>query len=146
MVKLLTKHADKLRFIVVGATNTGIDFAILFSLVNVVGMPIFFSNIISTSIALTFSFFANKTFTFKDTDKNSKKQIINFLSITLVGLWIIQPIIIWITAALLYYAQLDDNIVLLSGKLLATSVTLVWNYLLYRKFVFKNTNPTVTKS
>lgn len=136
MEKLLKKHADKLRFVIVGGANTIIDFVILFSLVNFFAVPMFFSNILSTSAALTFSFFANKKFTFKDMGKNSKSQIIIFLSITLVGLWIIQPIIIMLTKTILGTSAFDNNVVLLAGKLLATCATLVWNYLLYRKFVF----------
>ena len=137
MEKLLKKHADKLRFAVVGGTNTLIDIGILFSLVNFLKFPIIYSNIISTSVALAFSFFANKKFTFKNQGQNTKIQIITFLAITLTGLWIIQPIIIILVGALLFYFQLDNNILLLIGKLLATCVTLVWNYLLYRRFVFK---------
>ena len=137
MEKLLKKHADKLRFGIVGGANTAIDFGILFSLVNFLKFPIIYSNVISTSVALIFSFFANKKFTFKNHDQNTKIQIATFLIITLTGLWIIQPIIITLTGALLFYFQFDNNIVLLIGKLLATCATLVWNYLLYRRFVFK---------
>ena len=137
MEKILKKHADKLRFGIVGGANTAIDFGILFSLVNFLKFPIIYSNIVSTSVALIFSFFANKKFTFKYKDQNTKKQIITFFGITLVGLWIIQPIIITLVGALLFYFSFDKNIVLFIGKIIATCITLIWNYLLYRKFVFK---------
>jgi len=91
---LLKKHADKIRFALVGGTNTAIDFGILFTL-KLIGLPEIPSNFISTSIALIFSFFANKKFTFKDTNTQDKTQFIKFLSITLFGLWIIQPVILW---------------------------------------------------
>lgn len=139
MENLIKKHADKIRFMIVGVVNTAIDFAILFALFNFFGMPIFFSNVLSTSVALAFSFFANKKFTFQDTNKNTKTKIAIFLTITLFGLWIIQPIIIAITNLFLVQTTDDTNVVLLVGKLIATCVTLVWNYLLYRKFVFNKT-------
>jgi putative flippase GtrA len=134
--KLIKKHADKLRFAIVGGLNTLIDFVILFGLV-ALGLPTIASNFISTSAALTFSFFANKSFTFKDSSATSKKRFAYFLVITLFGLWVIQPIIIEGTRLLLVPQPLDKRVVLLVGKLLATCATLVWNYLLYRKFVYK---------
>jgi len=133
---LIKKHSDKIRFILVGGTNTVIDFVILFGLVNLIAMPDYYANIISTSVALSFSFFANKTFTFKDGSKITKTKMATFLIITLIGLWIIQPIIIAAVKLVIGNAIVDANIILLIGKLIATCVTLVWNYLLYRKFVF----------
>ena len=138
MKNLLKKHADKIRFALVGGTNTAIDFGILFTL-KLIGLPEIPSNFISTSIALIFSFFANKKFTFKDTNTQDKTQFIKFLSITLFGLWIIQPVILWFFNLILKPLSLDSYVVLLIGKIFATCVTLVWNYILYRKFVYKKT-------
>lgn len=138
MKNLLKKHADKIRFALVGGTNTAIDFGILFTL-KLIGLPEIPSNFISTSIALIFSFFANKKFTFKDTTTQDKTQFIKFLSITLFGLWIIQPVILWFFNLILKPLSLDSYVVLLIGKIFATCVTLVWNYILYRKFVYKKT-------
>lgn len=123
---------------IVGGTNTAIDFVILFGL-KFLGLTEIPANFISTSIALVFSFFANKKFTFKDNSKN-KIQFIKFLVITLIGLWIIQPIIIWGFKSLFESIISQEYITLLAGKLLATCFTLVWNYLLYKKFVYKNKN------
>lgn len=136
MKNLLNKHADKLRFAIVGGANTGIDFGILFTL-RFFGFPEILSNFISTSIALVFSFFANKNFTFKNSGKQSKTQFIKFLVITLFGLWLIQPVIILAVGSLLRPLIHNGYIILLISKLLATCVSLVWNYLLYRKFVYK---------
>jgi len=133
---LLKKHADKIRFAIVGGANTGIDFSILFGL-KFLGLPDIPGNFISTSIALVFSFFANKKFTFKDNTSQDKTQFIKFLAITLFGLWVIQPVIIFAVGLILSPLLHNGYIILLIGKLLATCVTLVWNYLLYRKFVYK---------
>lgn len=139
MQNLLKNHAEKLRFALVGSANTAIDFGLLFAFV-AFGLPVIASNFVSTSVALTFSFFANKTFTFKDDSKNHGSQLVNFLIITLFGLWVIQPIIIEGTKLLTSNLSLNNSVVLLIGKLLATAVTLIWNYLLYRKFVYKKQN------
>jgi putative flippase GtrA len=133
---LLKKHAEKLRFAVVGGLNTAIDFVILFTLV-ALGFPNIAGNYISTSVALIFSFFANKKFTFKHDGKANIQQLALFLVITIFGLWVIQPVIIESVRLLIGPSLANDFIVLLIGKLLATIASLIWNYLLYRRFVFR---------
>lgn len=135
MEKLLKKHAEKLRFAIVGGANTTIDFSILFILV-LFGIDKITSNFISTSVALSFSFFANKKFAFRTVGRSSHYDIIKFLGITLFGLWIIQPFIINSVVVLTDSMHINKFIVLFVAKCLATGVTMVWNYLLYRKFVF----------
>ncbi len=136
MEKLIKKHAEKLRFGVVGGANTALDFGILFTLV-FFGFDRIASNYISTTIAFVFSFFVNRSFTFKSKASNTKKQFGLFLVITLFGLWVIQPIIITGVAWMISDLGIPNSIVLFIGKLLATLVTLVWNYVLYAKYVFK---------
>lgn len=131
MENIRKKHAKKIRFALVGGTNTAIDFGILFGL-TWLGLDKIVANYISTGIALIFSFFANKTFTFKAKSGNAKHQFVSFLVVTLIGLWIIQPSIIW-----LYTSLTDDSpLSLLIAKLIATVASLIWNYLLYSRFVF----------
>jgi len=149
---LLKKHAEKVRFGLVGVINTLIDWGILFTLV-ALGLPTLASNFVSTSVALTFSFYANKKFAFKNQAKTTKKHLISFVVITLIGLWIIQPIIIegfnlalgpWFTESqlVLWLGSILGSwfktkyLVLFLGKGWASAASLVWNYLLYRKFVF----------
>lgn len=118
-----------------GATNTVIDFGILFTL-TYFGLPSLISNVFSTSAAFTFSFFANKTFTFK-AKGTTKRQFFLFIVITLFGLWGIQSVIIWGVSGMLGAAGLEKSLTLLVAKLLATIATLIWNYGLYSRFVFK---------
>ena len=139
MEKLLKQHAEKLRFAVVGGANTAIDFGVLF-LLTFLGIDKIIANYASTSVALVFSFFANKSFTFKDSSGNAKKQFTLFIVITLIGLWVIQPIIIWgSTEALAAYIP-NEAANLFIAKLLATIASLVWNYVLYSRIVFKKTS------
>ena len=124
MAKSPSKNRQKIRFLLVGGTNTAIDFGLLFIL-STLGLPRVPSNTISTGVAFIFSFFANRNFTFSANSGNIKKQMTLFIIVTLFGLWVIQPIII----------SLISN--LLVGKIIATAVTLVWNYLFYSRLVFK---------
>ena len=139
MENILKKQSEKIRFAFVGGINTAIDFVVLFILV-ALGLPTIASNFISTSTALIFSFFANKKYTFRDSNIFNKGRFTAFLAVTLFGLWILQPIIISFFSHLLVSCQFDKNISLFFSKVIATLVTLLWNYLLYRKFVFKKDN------
>lgn len=136
MKRLLLNHTDKLRFVLVGSFNTLLDFGILFLLVNF-GLDKLVGNFFSTSIAFIFSFFANRTFTFKSKDGNIKRQFGLFLIITLFGLWVLQPIVIMVGTFTISPLHLNSSIVLLLCKLAATVVSLTWNYILYSRFVFK---------
>jgi putative flippase GtrA len=136
MEQLLKKHAEKIRFIIVGGVNTALDFGILFFL-TFLGLDKIVANYFSTGVALIFSFFANKTLTFKHKEGNAKKQFILFLVITLFGLWVIQPIIIWGSTTLLASYIPNEAINLFVAKLIATVASLIWNYILYSRIVFK---------
>ncbi len=132
----LIKHAEKLRFALVGSANTLIDFGLLFGLV-FFGFDKIFANFISTGTAFIFSYFMNKSYTFKFTGKSSKRQFGLFISITIFGLWVLQPIIIYFVTLILKDLDIQSSIALFVTKLLATAVTLVWNYVLYKKYVFR---------
>ena len=137
MQEIAKKHADKLRFTIVGSINTVIDFSILFTLTTLFNVPKELANFISTSVSFLFSFFANKKYTFKSTSKNLKKQFLLFTVVTLFGLWVIQTIII--TAITPVFTNLGVNrpAALLISKLIATAASLIWNYTLYSRVVFK---------
>jgi putative flippase GtrA len=136
MANFQEKHGDKIRFALVGGANTALDFILLFLFVNL-GVNKIVANYFSTSISLLFSFFANKSFTFKDTSANAKKQFGLFLLITIAGLWVLQPVIIWAVSLLLEAYIQNESVVLFIAKLIATVASLIWNYFLYSKIVFK---------
>lgn len=138
MEKLLEKHGQKIRFALVGGFNTALDFAILFIL-TFAGMDKIIANYFSTGVSLVFSFFANKQFTFKHKSGNAKKQFVLFLIITLIGLWAIQPLVIWVTTSTLAPYITNEAANLFVAKLIATVASLIWNYLLYSRLVFKRT-------
>ncbi len=147
MKKLIKKYAEQIRFATVGIAATALDFLVLFALVKM-GYPQIPSNYVSTSFAMVFSFFTNKSFTFR-AGKMSKRHVVYFIIITIIGLWVIQPIIIagvdkvlgtWFTNSqiILWVSRWIKTkyIVLFFAKGLATAASLTWNYLMYRKFVF----------
>lgn len=140
MAKALEKHGEKIRFVLVGGTNTAIDFVLLFLFTNLFGVDKIIANYFSTGIALIFSFFANKSFTFKNKSENAKKQFLLFLVVTLAGLWILQPLVIWLCTNVMAPYIDNENVSLFIAKLIATVASLIWNYLFYSRIVFKKSN------
>lgn len=130
--ELLQKHDQKLRFASVGILNTALDFGLLFLGVWL-GLPKIGANYISTGIAFLFSFFMNRSFTFKSKG-SAKKQIAPFLVVTMIGLWVLQPIVI--LAITSWLSVVNETITLFAAKILASVVTLVWNFVMYKRFVF----------
>ena len=134
------KNKDqKLRFILVGICNTTIDFTVLFTLRSI-GLPTISANVLSTTAAFCFSFFANKKYTFKESSGDLKKQIPLFIVITLTGLWGVQTGVIFLVSYLLADSMLSGDIILLIAKIVATVASLVWNYIFYSRIVFKDKN------
>ena len=140
MKPLLKKHATKVRFGLVGAANTLLDFCILFLLASFFGVPNVTANVISSSIAFISSFVANKKYTFKTNGQNVIREMILFTVVTLFGLWVIQSAIIATITPSMHHIIENDTIALLVAKLIATGVSLVWNYVLYSRVVFTNSS------
>lgn len=138
---MITKtDSQKIRFMLVGGTNTVIDFGLLFML-RALGLPTIPANVISTTSAFCFSFFANKKYTFKSTtNANIKREIVLFVVVTLFGLWVLQTVVIAIVAPLLSTIIPSMDMALLGAKLVATVVTLIWNYVMYSRVVFNQTS------
>ena len=137
MKALLRKHATKVRFGLVGAANTALDFGLLLVLANFFAVPHVIANIISSSIAFVASFFAYKKYTFKTTGQSVVREMILFTVITLFGLWVIQSAIIALLTPPIQAIVTNDTITLVIAKLIATLASLTWNYVLYSKVVFK---------
>lgn len=135
----MTKKQTALRFLLVGGANTVIDFGLLFLLVSL-GSQTLVANTLSTGVAFTFSFFANRRYTFQAASGSVPRQMILFILATLFGLWAIQPVVIWLISPLItaaFHGGLSASWVLLMAKAAATAITLIWNYMLYAKVVFR---------
>lgn len=132
----IKNKSEKGRFAVVGIANTVIDFGVLF-LLSILGLPEIPANIASTSSALCFSFFANKKYTFKSSGTNVARELTLFIIVSLIGAWVIQSAILYITLPLLDNLHLSEYVSLFIAKVLAIAVGFVWNYFMYSKVVFK---------
>ena len=132
----IKNNPQVVRFIIVGLANTAIDFGLLFTGKSL-GLPIVIANVISTGAAFIFSFVANRKYTFKSTDSNVFREVVLFVIVTLFGLWVLQTLIIQLMFPLVQSLVSKTDVALLIAKLIATVVSLTWNYLLYSRLVFK---------
>ena len=141
MRQILAKNSQALRFAAVGVVNTGLDFGLFFGLTQL-GLDRLVANFISTSISFIFSFFANKTYTFRAArSTHIGRQMALFIAVTLCGLWVIQPVIITVVLAVAPVWVAGTWWGPLLAKLVATLGSLSWNYVLYAKVVFPQARP-----
>ena len=136
MRQVIKNNPQVLRFSAVGIVNTAIDFGLLFTF-KALGLPVITANIISSTIAFAFSFFANKKYTFKTHGGSLVREIILFTAVTIFGLWVLQSVIIHFSLNYISTIVHDKNTAVFVAKLLATGVSLIWNYVLYSFVVFK---------
>lgn len=139
------------KFGAVGVINTLLDFVILDILHLKFGMELILANLVSTTIAMIFSYVANRHIVFKHHSEKVAKQMVLFWAVTAFGLYILQSGIIWLLGHPIHgvlnwsvtvvrsvgfrhlsEAFITTNVV----KFIADAITLVWNYIGYKEFVF----------
>lgn len=143
------KNSQKLKFVAIGGFNTALDFVILFGL-SALGLPKILSNGISTSVTFLISFILNKKITFKSEAKTKRelaREMLLFTIVTLFGLWVIQSVVILATEPIFLAVFGDfqifsvnftkEKLALFAAKIIATLFSLTWNFILYKKVVFK---------
>ena len=135
-----------LRFCLVGAVNTGIDVS-LFTALRLAHVPLVPANICSTSTALLCSLVLNYRFTFKNRSL-TRLRIAGYITVTLFGLWVLQPICIKLSAGLVHgvlgwalHSRIMQSGVIRTAlpKILAVVVTMAWNYAWYSRVIFART-------
>lgn len=129
-----TKHRP-LRFVIVGISNTVLDFTLM-NLLSLAGLNLIIANTISTGIAMIYSFLINKKWTFRNAGQDYLRQVILFFIFTAIGIWVIQNGLIILAQHCLPRFGLSDQVFNNLAKLGASVFSLTWNYLTYNHFVF----------
>jgi putative flippase GtrA len=140
------------KFGVVGVLNTLIDFTIFNALQKFLFWAPIPANVVSTTVAMGFSFFANKQVVFEKKGGSLLKQALIFVPVTAFGLYVIQNAIIFFfvhawpwpmhlviqIVRTIGFHWFSDNFFINNGaKAMATIASLIWNYIMYKKVVFK---------
>ena len=126
-----------IRFIIVGVSNTVLDF-VLMNIFKLVGLNLIVANTLYTGIAMIYSFFMNKKWTFRNAGNNYIKQVTLFFIFTVIGIWVIQNGFIWLIDSYLPHFGLSDQLFANVAKLAASVPSLLWNYVTYNKIVFRD--------
>jgi putative flippase GtrA len=144
LLKRLVKQFSK--FVIVGGVNTAIDFAVLNALMYLTsissGGSLFLLNSISFSVAVINSYYMNRRWTFKEAaagivDKNAGVQFSQFFVVSIIGAAINGGILTFFTSAIDPMFGLSPQLWANVGKLFATGVSLIWNFVGYKFIVFK---------
>lgn len=126
----------KIRFSLVSSIATAIDFSLLLFITSF-GLGTITANYISSSIAFVFSFFANKKFAFRTPNHHIKREAVLFIIVTLTGIWLLQPLIIWKIEDMFDQSFQPTWLLVIIAKVVASFVTFIWNYFFYTRLVFK---------
>ncbi|NTW40892.1 MAG: GtrA family protein [Cellulomonadaceae bacterium] len=128
------------RFASVGVVNTLVDLG-LYVLLRTLGVPLLLANTVSTSAGMAVSFLGNRRFVFGATD-NRRREITLFVIVCGLGIWVVQPAVIAGVTRLAELAGLDGGFLVdTAAKVVAILVAAVWNFVLYRRVVFRGGRP-----
>lgn len=117
------------RFSIVGVLNTLVDLGVFLLLVKVFSMPVVPANLLAFGVSLANSYLLNRFWTFHDSGTpHSVGNIARFLAFNSTGALLA-------TAAL--SALVTLGVPVLVAKLLSIGVSMTWNYLTMRHFVFR---------
>lgn len=120
-----------IKFSIVGISNISIDFLIYLLLTRETvffSQHLLFANILSFIVASFNSYYWNKSWTFRDNNKNHRILYTKFLAVSIGGL-IIAQLIFFIGV---HYLNIYDILV----KILASAIAISWNFLLNKLWTF----------
>lgn len=124
------------RFASVGVVNTVVDFGLYVTLVSL-GLGAVPANFISTAAGMAVSFAGNRRFVF-GTTSNRTREILLFIAVCGTGVWVIQPaVILGVGATISAATSLPALSVQPLSKAAAIVVAAAWNFVLYRRLVFR---------
>jgi putative flippase GtrA len=117
------------KFCIVGVFNTIIDYGVYLFFSRVILFYFLYANIVSVLVAMTFSFFVNKYWTFENKEKKMASQYLKFFLIAIVYFAIYNSIFF----VCVFYLGIFD----LLSKLIAIAVGLFWNFFANKYWTFK---------
>lgn len=128
------------RFASVGVVNTLVDFGLFLFLVGL-GLHAVPANLLSTAAGMGVSFTGNRRFVFRATG-NRKRELVLFVVVCGTGVWLVQPaVILGVGAMLSAGTTLSSLAVAPMSKAAAIVVAAMWNFVLYRRLVFRPAGP-----
>lgn len=130
------------RFGIVGLMNFSVDTGIVYTLQYYTGIGlddprILYLFVASGAVAIVNSYFWQRTWTFSEKTAPSSKEFIGFLVVTLLSIAINSGVAFLAGNFILRLDVIAEGRVLGASKVIATAVSLFWNFFGYKLFVFK---------
>lgn len=132
MLKKITSHHEVRRFtkfVVVGVSNTVIDFSIFALLLHVAHWQYLWANLVGFTIAGANSYFFNRRWTFRSTAGDVHREAAQYLAVIGSGFLL--------NEGGLYLLVAHAHLGALFAKVVVTGVVLVWNFALNRFWTFR---------
>jgi putative flippase GtrA len=141
-----TRLREVLLFVGVGVLNTAIDFAVLNLLIIAThheqGLWLLAFNCLSFLTAAINSYILNGRFTFCNSQAGDRWRFIRFIAVSAGGL-LINSMTVWALAPLASKA-LTPISAINGSKALATALSLCWNYVAIKRWIFRTEIPEIT--
>jgi putative flippase GtrA len=134
LLYLFEKYKSFIRFGVVGCINTGVDFLTFTILYSLLGFDKLLCQTGGYSVGVINSFILNKLWTFKEqkSKSNTAVQFINFACVNVISLGI--------SLLGIYLLSSKGKINVYVSKVIVTVFLQVFNYLVYKCFIFRKKN------
>ncbi len=116
------------RYLVTGFSSAAIELTLLYIFKDIANFSIIVSNSIALSIVFWFNFIINRLWSFKST-ANLKKQLIMYMILFVFNLGASDLIMHLLTTEL--------SMQYLLAKVFAIGAVVTWNFLLYKKVIYK---------
>lgn len=122
-----TKIWEVVRFCLVGLISFLIDYGLLFSCTEWLGIFYLYSSAISFTVSVIVNYWLRVIFVFKGTGKQNGKKAFLFIGSSIVGLGLNQ-VFMW-----LFVEKM--GIYYMISKVIATIIVMIWNYVMKRKAI-----------
>lgn len=116
------------RYLITGFLSAAVEYSVLFVLTDFIGLWHIFSNTVAIAASFCFNFLMNKYWSFKS-KQDIKKQLLQYGLLFAVNMCL-SNIIIYLMSDVL-------NMYYLIPKLASTVIITFWNFIIYKKIIYK---------
>ena len=121
-----------IKFVIVGGISTVIDYIIFFILHDILKWNTIISNVLGFTVSVIYNYIASIKWVFDvNKDNDQKKQFIIFITLSIIGL-IINTGIVYVCVDIM-------KLYSLIGKVIATAIVMVFNFITRKAFLEKAT-------
>ncbi len=134
MLKMYHKYEEIINYLIIGGLTTLVSLIVYYGLTLTIfdpnnGLELQITNVISWVISVTFAYFTNRKYVFKQKDKVNLKEASQFY-LSRVSTLLIDMLLMYILVTKL---EFNDKII----KIIVQVIVIVLNYVLSKFFVFK---------